>query len=98
MREIFDDILTWDGSGRPFALARVVETWGSSPRRTGAAMIVGTGMEVAGSVSGGCIEGAVITEAQAVLTDGTPSRSLRGALTMNGTRAEPSYGHVFRNV
>ena len=74
MREIFDDILTWEGSGRPFALARVVETWGSSPRRTGAAMIVGTGMEVAGSVSGGCIEGAVITEAQAVLTDGTPRK------------------------
>ena len=45
MREIWDDILKWEDSGQPFALARVVETWGSSPRRVGAAMIVGTGME-----------------------------------------------------
>lgn len=74
MREIWDDILTWESSGRPFALARVVETWGSSPRRVGAAMIVGPGMEVAGSVSGGCIEGAVITEALAVLADGMPRK------------------------
>ena len=74
MRDIFDDILKWEGSGRSFALARVVETWGSSPRRVGAAMIVGTGMEVAGSVSGGCIEGAVITEAQGVLAAGTPKK------------------------
>jgi xanthine dehydrogenase accessory factor len=74
MRDIWDDILTWEGAGRPFAMARVVETWGSSPRQVGAAMIVGPEMEVAGSVSGGCIEGAVITEAQAVLADGEPRK------------------------
>lgn len=74
MRDIWKDILAWEGEGRPFALARVIETWGSSPRPVGAAMIVGRRLEVAGSVSGGCIEGAVITEARQVLDDGKPRR------------------------
>ena len=74
MREIWKDILAWEEEGRPFALARVIETWGSSPRPVGAAMIVGGRMEVAGSVSGGCIEGAVITEARQVLAEGAPRR------------------------
>ena len=74
MKDIWKDILAWEGEGRPFALARVIETWGSSPRPVGAAMIVGRQMEVAGSVSGGCIEGAVITEAGQVLADGSPRR------------------------
>ncbi|MBQ36800.1 MAG: hypothetical protein CME04_10455 [Gemmatimonadaceae bacterium] len=74
MRDIWEDIIAWEESGRQFALARVIETWGSSPRRVGAAMIVGPEMVVAGSVSGGCIEGAVITEAQAVLAGGTPRK------------------------
>ena len=74
MKEIWKDILAWEQEGRPFALARVIETWGSSPRPVGAAMIVGGSMEVAGSVSGGCIEGAVITEARQVLADGEPRR------------------------
>ena len=74
MRDIWKDILAWERAGRPFALARVIETWGSSPRPVGAAMIVGRQMEVAGSVSGGCIEGAVITEAGQVLADGEPRR------------------------
>ena len=74
MREIWNDIRSWEGRGRPFALARVIETWGSSPRPVGAAMIVGRRMEVAGSVSGGCIEGDVITEARQVLEDGRPRR------------------------
>ena len=74
MRDIWGDIINWEGSGQPFALARVIQTWGSSPRRVGAAMIVGPEMAVAGSVSGGCIEGAVITEAQAVLAGGPPRK------------------------
>ena len=74
MKEIWKDILAWEGEGRPFVLARVIETWGSSPRPVGAAMIVGGQMEVAGSVSGGCIEGAVITAAGQVLADGAPRR------------------------
>ena len=78
MREIWKDLVQWDASARPFALARVVETWGSSPRGVGSAMIVDAAMKVAGSVSGGCIEGAVIEEAEQVLATGTPKKLTYG--------------------
>ena len=67
MREILDDIERWRATGRRIALARVVATDGSSPRDPGAAMAVSEDGEVAGSVSGGCVEGAVVREALAVL-------------------------------
>lgn len=72
----FDDIpeqaLDWHLAGRGAALATVVETWGSAPRRVGSQLAVsGTG-EMAGSVSGGCVEGAVVTEALEALEDGAP--------------------------
>ena len=71
-----DDILAqaaaWQRSGRPVALATVVATWGSSPRPTGSQMAIRGDGAFVGSVSGGCIEGAVITEAKAVLEDGRP--------------------------
>jgi xanthine dehydrogenase accessory factor len=67
MREILDDIDRWQTQGKRIALARVVDVEGSGPRGPGAAMAVSEGGEVAGSVSGGCVEGAVVTEALAVL-------------------------------
>ena len=67
MREILDDIDRWQAQGKRVALARVVDVEGSGPRGPGAAMAVSEGGEVAGSVSGGCVEGAVVTEALAVL-------------------------------
>jgi xanthine dehydrogenase accessory factor len=67
MREILDDIDRWQAQGKRIALARVVDVEGSGPRGPGAAMAVSEGGEVAGSVSGGCVEGAVVTEALAVL-------------------------------
>ncbi len=67
MREILDDIDRWQAQGKRVALARVVDVEGSGPRGPGAAMAVSDGGEVAGSVSGGCVEGAVVTEALAVL-------------------------------
>ena len=72
----FDNIpeqaLDWHLAGRGAALATVVETWGSAPRRVGSQLAVsGTG-EMAGSVSGGCVEGAVVTEALEALEDGAP--------------------------
>ncbi len=70
MQDIWNQVVEWTQAGRAFALARVIQTWGSAPRSTGAAMIVGEDMQVAGSVSGGCIEGAVIEEAQQVLESG----------------------------
>ena len=74
MRDIWKELTDWASTGRPFALARVIETWGSAPREVGSAMIVDKDMQVAGSVSGGCIEGDVIQEAQAVLASGEPRR------------------------
>jgi len=70
MRDIWEDQLIWLESGEPFALARVIKTWRSAPRKSGAGMLIGKGMKVAGSVSGGCIEGAVIEEALVALENG----------------------------
>ena len=67
MKEILDDIERWRAAGRRVAVARVVGTEGSSPRDAGAAMAVSDTGEVAGSVSGGCVEGAVVAEALKVL-------------------------------
>jgi xanthine dehydrogenase accessory factor len=67
MKEILDDIERWRDAGRRVAVARVVGLDGSGPRDPGAAMAVSEDGEVAGSVSGGCVEGAVVTEALAIL-------------------------------
>lgn len=70
MRDVYPTMRNWAQTGTRFALARVVETWGSAPRPPGAAMVVSDAGQVAGSVSGGCIEGAVIAEALRCLEDG----------------------------
>jgi xanthine dehydrogenase accessory factor len=73
MREILDDVERWRSAGQRVAVARVVDIEGSGPRDPGAAMAVSESGEVAGSVSGGCVEGAVVTEALEVLGgDGHP--------------------------
>src|SRR5437879_11349886 len=73
MREVLGDIERWRSSGRRVALARVVGVEGSGPRGPGAAMAVTEDGEVAGSVSGGCVEGAVVEEALAVLAGTKPA-------------------------
>ncbi|HVU20615.1 MAG TPA: XdhC family protein [Rhizomicrobium sp.] len=69
-----DDILQiatkWIESGHRVALATVVKTWGSSPRPAGSQVVVRDDGQFAGSVSGGCVEGAVIEEARAAMRDG----------------------------
>ncbi len=70
MRELLEEIDRWQAAGERVALARVVEVEGSGPRLPGAAMAVSERGEVAGSVSGGCVEGAVVQEALAVLDSG----------------------------
>lgn len=62
--------LAWHRAGKGAALATVVETWGSAPRRVGAQLAVSGEGEIEGSVSGGCVEGAVIMEAQDALREG----------------------------
>ena len=69
-----DDVLAtaarWQDEGRRVALATVIATWGSSPRPVGSQLAVDDRGRMAGSVSGGCIEGAVVHEAQAVMAEG----------------------------
>ncbi|MFE9774687.1 XdhC family protein [Streptomyces sp. NPDC005931] len=72
MREIFPVLGRWYAAREPFGLATVVEIGGSAPRDPGAAMAVGPGDEVVGSVSGGCVEGAVFELAREVVADGRP--------------------------
>jgi len=67
VKEILKDLERWRGQGKRVALARVVDVEGSGPRLPGAAMAVNDSGEVAGSVSGGCVEGAVVTEALSML-------------------------------
>ena len=66
-----EQALAWIGEGRRAALATVVETWGSAPRRVGAQMVVSSDGAMEGSVSGGCVEGAVVLEALEALDEGT---------------------------
>ncbi len=70
MKEILPDLERWRAAGKRVALARVVDIEGSGPRDPGAAMAVSEDGEVAGSVSGGCVEGAVVTEALEILASG----------------------------
>jgi len=71
-----DDILksaeTWRREGRGVALATVVETWGSAPRPVGSSLVIDDQGNFLGSVSGGCVEGAVVTEAIDVIESGKP--------------------------
>lgn len=67
MKELLDDLDRWRSAGKRIAVARVVDIEGSGPRDPGASMAVSADGEVVGSVSGGCVEGAVVTEAVAVL-------------------------------
>lgn len=62
----------WMAEGRDVAIATVVETWGSAPRPTGSHLVIDEAGNFEGSVSGGCVEGAVIAEAMDVIRQGEP--------------------------
>src|ERR1700681_3386037 len=72
MRDILAEVERWRAAGETVALATVVQAWGSAPRAAGAKMAVSGGGEIAGSVSGGCVENAVIEAAAEVLATGRP--------------------------
>jgi len=72
MREVLEELNEWTHDGEDIAIATVIETWGSSPRPLGSKMLVTRSGKMAGSVSNGCIEGAVFEEGQKVLKSGTP--------------------------
>lgn len=70
--DILNAAEAWRREGRGVAIATVVETWGSAPRPVGSHLVVDDRMNFLGSVSGGCVEGAVVAEALDVITDGRP--------------------------
>jgi xanthine/CO dehydrogenase XdhC/CoxF family maturation factor len=70
--EILREAEAWRRAGRGVALATVVETWGSAPRPVGSHLVIDQEGNFLGSVSGGCVEGAVITDAVDVIADGKP--------------------------
>jgi xanthine dehydrogenase accessory factor len=67
MKELLNQINTWTANKKQMVLARVTQTWGSSPRPVGSCMLISEDMEMAGSVSGGCVEGAVLKETKSVM-------------------------------
>ena len=72
MRDILSDIESWRAEGRPVAVATVVETWGSAPRPAGGKMALTADGRIAGSVSGGCVENAVVEAGRKTLESGKP--------------------------
>ncbi len=70
--EVLEIAAEWQAAGRRTAIATVVDTWGSSPRPVGSQLLVDEHGAFLGSVSGGCIEGAVIGEALEVIASGAP--------------------------
>ncbi len=70
--EVLAQIVEWLDQGRQVALATVIATWGSSPRPVGSQLVVDDRNNMVGSVSGGCIEGAVVHEAREVMQSGKP--------------------------
>ncbi|WP_353508087.1 XdhC/CoxI family protein [Intrasporangium sp.] len=72
MREVLKELMGWWDAGETVGVGTVVGTWRSAPRQPGASMLVGPGGEAVGSVSGGCVEGAVYELGQEVVDTGTP--------------------------
>jgi xanthine/CO dehydrogenase XdhC/CoxF family maturation factor len=70
--DILEQAAAWRTQGKGVAIATVVTTWGSSPRPVGSQLAVDDSGAMIGSVSGGCIEGAVVHEALATIRDGKP--------------------------
>jgi xanthine/CO dehydrogenase XdhC/CoxF family maturation factor len=71
-QEVLEAAAQWRRDGKGVAIATVTATWGSSPRPAGSQLVVSTDGKMLGSVSGGCIEGAVVEEAMGVMRDGKP--------------------------
>ena len=91
-----DDLLataeTWAREGRGVALATVVETWGSAPRPVGSHLVVDREGNFLGSVSGGCVEGEVVTEAMDIIEAGRPKVLEFGVADETAWRAGLSCG------
>ena len=69
---VLQSAVTWLQAGHPVAIATIVQTWGSAPRPVGSHLVIDGEGNFMGSVSGGCVEGAVVTEAIDVIESGSP--------------------------
>jgi xanthine/CO dehydrogenase XdhC/CoxF family maturation factor len=67
---ILETANAWQAQGRKLAIATVIETWGSAPQPVGSQLVVDSDGNFEGAVSGGCVEGAVVTEAQDMIASG----------------------------
>ena len=94
MRDVIDQLEGWWKNGETAALATVVGTFRSAPRQPGASMLVGPAGEAVGSVSGGCVEGAVYELGEQVLRDGRPVLQRYGVVRRRRVRRRP---HVRRH-
>lgn len=72
MSDVIQKARDWHDEGRRIAIATVVETWGSAPRQAGSQLVIDAEGNFEGSVSGGCVEGAVVGEALEVIEGGEP--------------------------
>ena len=97
-----DDILgqaeVWSKQGKGVALATVVETWGSAPRPVGSHLVIDADGNFHGSVSGGCVEGAVVTEALDVIESGKPKTLEFGVADETAWKVGLSCGGTIRVV
>jgi xanthine/CO dehydrogenase XdhC/CoxF family maturation factor len=89
---ILEQAEAWRRAGRDVAVATVVETWGSAPRPVGSHLVIDGDGNFLGSVSGGCVEGDVITEAMDVIGDGRPRMLEFGVADETAWRAGLSCG------
>ena len=91
-----EDVLSaaeaWRYAGREVAIATVVETWGSAPRPVGSHLVIDAEGHFLGSVSGGCVEGAVVEEAAEVIATGAPRTLEFGVADETAWRAGLSCG------
>ena len=94
--DILNEAEAWKRAGRGVALATVVETWGSAPRPTGSHLVIDEEGNFLGSVSGGCVEGAVIGEALEVIGDGKPRLLEFGVADETAWRVGLSCGGTIR--
>ena len=90
--DILKEAEAWKRAGRDVAVATVMETWGSAPRPVGSHLVIDGEGNFLGSVSGGCVEGDVITEAMDVIGDGRPRMLEFGVADETAWRAGLSCG------
>jgi len=94
--DILSTAETWKTEGRQVALATVVDTWGSAPRPVGSHLVIDGEGNFMGSVSGGCVEGAVVTEAMEVIAEGAPRMLEFGVADETAWRVGLSCGGTIR--